>query len=106
MTSSPVGGMMNLESAILEILMPTTESHRTPEELGRLGAEAFDRHVRPTLRPEDDGKFVAVDLVTGDHEFDEDDYAAVMRLRTRLPTSDIWLARVGEPAAYRMRRCP
>ncbi len=69
--------------------MPATESHRTPEELGRLGAEAFDRHVRPTLRPEDDGKFVAIDIVTGEHELDEDDYAAVMRLRAagRLPTS-------------------
>ena len=84
--------------------MPATESHRTPEELGRLGAEAFDRHVRPTLRPEDDGKFVAIDLATGDHELDEDDYAAVMRLRTRRPSADVWLARVGEPAAYRMRR--
>ena len=73
----------------LEKPMPATESHRTPEELARLGAEAFDRHVRPTLRPEDDGKFVAIDVVTGDYEIDEDDYAAVMRLRAagRRPTS-------------------
>lgn len=47
--------------------MPTTESHRTPEELARLGAAAFDRHVRPALRPEDDGKFVAIDVVTGEY---------------------------------------
>ena len=86
--------------------MPTPESHRTPEELARLGAEAFDRHVRPTLGPEDDGKFVAVDVVTGDHEMDEDDYAAVMRLRARRPSANIWLACVGQPATYRMRRQP
>lgn len=86
--------------------MPTPDPHRTPAELARLGAEAFDRHVRPTLRPEDNGKFVAVDVATGDHEMDEDDYAAVMRLRGRRPSADIWLACVGQPATYRMRRRP
>jgi hypothetical protein len=94
------------EKATLERTMPSTGSHRTPEELARLGTEAFDRHVRPTLRPEDEGKFVAVDLATGDHEMDKDDYAAVMRLRTRRPSADVWLMRVGQAAAYRMRRCP
>jgi hypothetical protein len=88
------------------MVMPATESHRTPEELARLGAEILDRDVRPSLRPEDDGKFVAIDVATGDHEIDEDDYAAVMRLRARRPSADVWLACVGQPATYRMRRCP
>ncbi len=79
--------------------MPATEPHRSPEELARLGTEAFDRHVRPKLRAEDDGKFVAIDVVTGDHEIDADDYAAVTRLRAagRLPTS-------GSPASVSPRR--
>jgi hypothetical protein len=47
--------------------MPAGESHRAPEKLGRLGAEAFDRHVRATLRPEDDDKFVTIDIVSGDY---------------------------------------
>jgi hypothetical protein len=83
--------------------MPTTDPRRSLEEIARLGAEAFDRHVRPALRPEDDGKFVAVDIDTGDYEIDPDDYAAVTRLRNRLPSAEVWLGRVGEPAAYRMR---
>jgi hypothetical protein len=90
----------------LEKTMPATEPQHTPEELARLGAEAFDRYVRPTLRPEDDGKFVAIDVVTGDHEIDQDDYAAVMRLRARRPSADVWLARVGHPTAYKLRRHP
>jgi hypothetical protein len=89
-----------------EKTMPATEPNRTPEELARLGTAAFDRHVRPTLRPEDDGKFVAIDIVSGDHEIDEDDYAAVMRLRARRPTADVWLACIGQPATYRMKRRP
>jgi hypothetical protein len=83
--------------------MPTTDPRRSLEEIARLGAEAFDRHVRPALRPEDDGKFVAVDIDTGDYEIDPDDYAAVTRLRNRRPSAEVWLGRVGEPAAYRMR---
>ena len=82
--------------------MSTAEPHRSPEELARLGAEAYDRHVRPALRPEDDGKFVAIDVTTGDFEIDEDDYTAVTRLRARRPGADGWLMRVGERATYRM----
>ena len=82
--------------------MSTTRTRHTPEELARLGAAAF-RHVRPVLRAEDDGKFVAIDVGTGDHEIDEDDYAAVTSLRTRRPAAEIWLERIGQPTAYQMR---
>jgi hypothetical protein len=87
--------------------MPTAEPRRSPEELARLGGETFERHVKPSLRPEDDGKFVAIDVRTGDYELDEDDYAAVARLRARNPAAEVWLERAGQPAAYRMRssRC-
>jgi len=84
--------------------MPATEPRRSPEELARLGSEVFDHRVRPALRPEDDGKFVAIDIGTGDYEIDDDDYAAVSRLRSRNTEAEIWLERVGQPAAYRMRR--
>ena len=84
--------------------MSTTEPRRSPEELARLGAEVFDRHVRPVLRPEDDGKFVAIDVGTGDYELDDDDYAAVTRLRARRPEAEVWLERAGQPTAYQMRR--
>jgi hypothetical protein len=82
--------------------MPATERRRTLDELARLGGELFDRHVRPSLRPEDDGRFVAIDVETGEYEINEDDYAAVMDLRARCPAADIWLMRAGYPAAYRI----
>ena len=46
--------------------MPTATPHRSPDELARLGGELYDRLVRPSLRPADDGKFVAIDVGTGD----------------------------------------
>jgi len=86
--------------------MPATENRRSPEEVARLGDEVFHRRIEPALRDEDDGKFVAIDVGTGEYEVDEDDYAAVMRLRGRRPSAEVWLGRVGQPAAYRMRRRP
>lgn len=81
--------------------MPTTK--RTLDELSELGKEIFDRQVRPALRPEDEGKFVAIDVETGDYEIHEDDFAAVSRLRARNPAADVWLMRAGFPTAYQMR---
>jgi hypothetical protein len=75
---------------------------RTLDELGSLGGTIFDQQVRPNLRPEDDGKFVAIDVETGDYEVDKDDYAAVARLRSRKPAADVWLMRAGSPTTYRM----
>ena len=84
--------------------MAATHRRRPLDELARLGSEVYDRKIRPTLRPEDDLKYVAIDVETGEFEIDPDDYTAVMRLRTRLPEADIWLERVGWPAAVKIRR--
>ena len=72
------------------------------EEFARRGQELYDRVVRPRLRPEDDFKFVAIDIETGEYEIDGDNHTAVRRLWDRLPDPQPWLMRVGEPAAYRL----
>ena len=82
--------------------MSTAGSPRSPEELARLGGEVFERCARPSLRPEDEGKFVALDVVSGEYEIDSNDYAAVTRLRARVPSADVWLARAGSPATCRI----
>jgi hypothetical protein len=83
-------------------IVPTVKPRRTLDELARLGEEIFDRQVRPVLRPEDDGKYVALDVETGDYEINEDDYTAVARLRARNATADVWLMRAGYRAACRI----
>jgi hypothetical protein len=82
--------------------MPATEPRRSPEEVARLGTEVYDRRVRPSLRPEDDGKFVAIDVDTGEYEIDEDDYTAVMRLEARKPAAEVWLMCAGRRATCRI----
>lgn len=73
------------------------------DQMARLGDEVYANRVKPLLRPEDDGRFVAIDVATGDFEVDQDDYAAVARLRARRPRADVWLERAGYPAAYWLR---
>jgi hypothetical protein len=80
--------------------MPTTK--RSLDELAALGSDLFNREIRPALRPEDEGKFIAIDVETGAYEIDEDDYAAVTRLRSRKPNADIWLMQAGYPTTCRI----
>jgi hypothetical protein len=70
----------------------------------RLGQEWYDRRVRPVLRPEDDGKYVAIDVTSGEFEIDGDDYAATGRLLDRIPSARIWLMRAGRATTCRIGR--
>lgn len=69
----------------------------------RRAEEVYDRLVRPVLRPEDEGKYVAVAFEVDDFEIDPDDNAATERLLARHPGARVWLMRAGRQAAYRMR---
>jgi hypothetical protein len=77
-------------------------SNETSDELAARGESLFDQCVRPFLRPADDGKYVAIDVNSGDYVVDSDDHAAVMRLLADRPAADIWLMRAGFPTTYRI----
>ena len=83
--------------------MAATQPRLSREELARRGDAAFAGQVRPALRPEDDGKFVAIDVESGTYEVDEDEHAAVARLHGRVPGAQVWLVRAGYPATHRLR---
>ena len=82
--------------------MTATEQQTPPAEMIRSGREVYDQLVRPHLRPEDDGKFVAVDRLTGEYELDANEVPAIERLLTRLPGAKVWLGCVGLPYTYRI----
>jgi hypothetical protein len=72
------------------------------EETARRGDEIYERVVAPRVSPEDKGKFVVIDIETGDFEVDRDELAASDRLLDRNPEAQLWLRRVGFSYAYRM----
>ena len=68
-------------------------------EITRRGEALYERLIRPKLGPADDGKFVAVDIETGDYEVDVSDVAALKPARLKNPAALLYLLRVGAPAA-------
>ena len=73
----------------------------SPEEFARRGDAIYERNVVPNTGPEDHGKFVVIDVASGDFEVDTDELAASDRLLARRPAAQIWLRRVGIPYARR-----
>ena len=73
-------------------------------DVGRLGRELYTRVVMPQLRPEDDNKYVAIDVDRGAFEVDASDYEVLKRLHARRPGIRAWIERAGRPTAYRVPR--
>ena len=71
------------------------------EEFARRGDNIYERDVRPQVKAEDEGKFVLIDIETGDYEMDMDELAASDRLLARHPDAQVWLIRVGSRYARR-----
>jgi hypothetical protein len=84
--------------------MASAQRRYSKEEFARRGDTVYERDVRPHLGPQDNGKFVAVDIETGGYEIDADELAACNRLRVRIPDAQIWMVRVGARFVYRFGR--
>jgi hypothetical protein len=80
----------------------TTSRQLDREEIARRGQEIYEKAVAPTLRAEDDNKFVAIDVESADFVVHQDDRQAADLLWAQRPNAQIWLMRVGHPAAYRL----
>ena len=81
--------------------MQTAQPHCSKDEFARRGDSIYEQDIHPHLTPEDEGKFVLIDIETGAYEIDEDELAASDRLLARCPTAQVWMARVGLRAARR-----
>ena len=67
-----------------------TERRKMPyEEQKRRGQAIYDAQIRHQIAPEDEGKYVLVDVITGDYEIDERSVEARVRLRQRRPDAVI-----------------
>ena len=81
--------------------MATTKRRYSKEEFARRGDALYEKEVRSKLKPEDEGKFVAIDIESGMYEIDEDELEACDRLNARIPAAQIWLVRVGSRYLHR-----
>ena len=82
--------------------MSALKPRHSKEEFARRGEEIYDRVVKPGLKPEELGKFVAIDIETEAFAIDANDFMATEKLLQKCPDAQMWLMRAGEKAACRM----
>ena len=74
-----------------------------PKEIESRGEEIFRQKISQLTTEADHGKFVVIDVVSGDYELDTDHLAASLRLLSRRGRGDhFYSIRIGHRAAYRM----
>ena len=70
------------------------------EEFARLAKEIYYREIRPQVIEQHRGKFLVLDVESGDYEIDEEHSAAARRLMARRPHGRRFGFRIGYRAAY------
>jgi hypothetical protein len=79
--------------------------HCTAEEVAARGEAINEQQVRAKVEAEHKGKFVVIDIETGEYEIDADDLAATKRALAKRPEAVLYGLRIGYPAAYRLGGC-
>lgn len=81
-----------------------SHSRYTSEEIARRGQALYEERVRAEVDARERGKFLVLDIETGEYEVDVDELAALQRVKSKNPDAVLYILRVGYPAAYRIGR--
>ena len=64
--------------------------------------ESLYRKLRPEIEAGNNGRFLVMDVDSGDYEIDDEDLQASMRLLARRPKASLYGVRIGHRAAYQL----
>ncbi len=76
-----------------------TETQYAPGETVRLGKALYEKDLRAELESGNIGKYLALNIETGEWEMGEDHAETVLRARARFPNAGIYGMRIGYRAA-------
>lgn len=65
------------------------------EEIATRGEALYEQQIRAQVEPQHVGKFLIVDIETGEYEVDDDDIEATNRARAKHPDGAFYGMRVG-----------
>lgn len=74
----------------------------TAQEVSRRGKELYERRIRSEVEPEHEGRFLVVDIESGEYALADDELEAFDRAREKTPEGVLYLIRIGQPAAHRI----
>ena len=80
----------------------TTPEMDTEQRMA-LGKEIYETRIRHLVEPHEHGKYVVLDIATGDYVMGPDLGYTTQELRTRRPDAILYTVRIGHPAVFRLR---
>jgi hypothetical protein len=72
------------------------------EEIAQRGQRLYEQKIQSQLAESETGKFLALDIETGQYEIDADELAALKRAKAKNPDAALYLIRVGSETAYKL----
>ena len=79
----------------------STERYAIDEVCDR-GEQIYEEQIKHLVEPEHNGKFIVIDIESGDYEMDEEELDAFDRLKLRRSEGETYMTRIGCCAAYHM----
>jgi hypothetical protein len=71
-------------------------------QIAEQGRRYYEEKLAKLLEPQHNGKYLVLDVDTGDYEMDQDEFAAYDRLAPRHPGKIFYAARVGQDVMFRI----
>jgi hypothetical protein len=78
----------------------------TAGEISRQGEQIFEERIRPLVEHGDKGKYVTIDVDTGEWEMGDDWTTQGGALRAKHPGALLYTRRIGYPYVVRIGRTP
>ena len=76
--------------------------HYSSDEIEQRGQELYDQQIRARVEADNKGKFLVLDIKTGEYEIDESEITALKRIKSKNPDAALYFLRVGYPTAYKL----
>jgi hypothetical protein len=77
------------------VIMGSVKRRYSVDEFARRGDAIYEKDILPKLATKDVGKFLAIDIETGEYEISADEMKAGDKLLKHVPDAQIWMVRVG-----------
>lgn len=77
---------------------PRYSSH----EIAARGQAFYEQQIRAQVEPGNIGKFLVLDIETGEYEIDQDELAALKRAKAKRPDAPRYMLRIGYRGAYQL----
>ncbi len=88
------------EEFLNKIIQEVAAPKYSKGEVSDLGKKIYAEQIKPLVEPDENGKFIVIDIESSDYEMDEEMLVASRRLRERRPDSVRYGGRVGYDSAY------